>query len=46
MFDSFLHRLLILLGFDEIAGGPWNSERLHRSKASFSPIGFEIQCAF
>ena len=33
-------------GFDEIAGGPWNNERLYSSKASPSPIGFEIHSTF
>ena len=33
-------------GFDEIASGPWNSERLYSSKASSSSIGFEIHSTF
>ena len=33
-------------GFDEIAGGPWNSERLYSSKPSSSSIGFKIHSTF
>ena len=33
-------------GFDEIAGGPWNSEGLYSAEASPSPIGFDIQSTF